>query len=132
QFQSGKVFLEMEEWDNAEKALQDACRLEPGNGEFLSHLAWAIYRNPGNGTSRAVIDKARRLAARALVLKRTATGFAFKGWMLIDAGQDALAEVDFHKALKLDARHMLARRGLKAVEAKRDAERKGIFRRLFH
>ena len=132
QFQSGKVFLEMEEWDNAEKSLQDACRLEPENGEFLSHLAWAIYRNPGNGMSRAVIEKARQLAARALVLERTAAGFAYKGWMLLDAGQDALAEADFHKALKSDPRHMLARRGLRAVEAKREAERKGLFRRLFH
>ena len=132
QFQSGKVFLDMEEWTNAEKALQDACRLQPENGEFLAHLAWAIYRNPGNSTSRAMAEKARQLAARALVLERTAAGFAFKGWMLLDAGQDALAEADFHKALKLDPRHMLARRGLRSVEAKREAERKGIFRRLFH
>jgi tetratricopeptide (TPR) repeat protein len=46
QAESGKVFLEMEEWDNAERALQEAVNADPDNGEYLASLAWTIYRSP--------------------------------------------------------------------------------------
>ncbi len=131
QFQSGKVFLDMGEWDSAEKALQDACTIAPGNGEYLAHLAWAIYRNPVNASSRAMQEKARQLLNRALGLERSAAGFAFKGWMLLEAGQDALAEGEFNKSLKLDARHMLARKGLREIQEKREQQKKGLFGRMF-
>lgn len=131
QAQSGKVFIEMEEWGNAEQALQDACNGDPDNGDYLAHLAWSIYRNPRNSSSRAMQDKARQLVNRSLTLERTAAGFAFKGWMLLEAGQDALAETEFTKALKLDARHGLARRGLRTLQEKREQEKKGLFRRMF-
>jgi len=131
QSQSGKVFIEMEEWDNAEKALQDACNIEPQNGDYLAHLGWAIYRNPKNGNSRAMMEKAKQLVNRALTLERTPDGYAFKGWMLLEAGQDTLAEGDFNKALKLDARHGLARRGLRTLLDRREQEKKGLFRRMF-
>jgi len=131
QSQSGKVFIEMEEWDNAEKALQDACNIESGNGDYLAHLGWAIYRNPRNANSRAMQEKAKQLVNRALTLERTAAGYAFKAWMLLDAGQATLAEGDFNKALKLDARHGLARRGLRTLQERREQEKKGLFRRMF-
>jgi CheY-like chemotaxis protein/tetratricopeptide (TPR) repeat protein len=131
QAQSGKVFIEMAEWDNAERALQDACTIDPDSGDYLAHLAWAIYRNPKSAASRAVQEKARQMLNRALTLERTADGFAFKGWMLFEAGQDGLAEGEFGKALKLDARQMLARKGLRAIQEKRDQDKKGLFRRMF-
>ncbi|BCR03532.1 hypothetical protein DESUT3_06010 [Desulfuromonas versatilis] len=131
QAQSGKVFIEMEEWDNAEKALQDACNIAPGNGDYLAHLAWAIYRNPKNAASRAVLEKSRQLLNSALTLERTGKGFAFKGWMLLEAGQDNLAEAEFSKALKLDARLSMARKGLRLLQEKREQQKKGLFRRIF-
>lgn len=131
QSQSGKVFLEMEEWDNAEQCLQDACNIAPDNGDYQAHLAWAIYRNPKNSASRAMQEKARQLLNRALTLERTAAGFAFKGWMLFEAGQDVVAEAEFNKSLKLDARQQMARKGLRALQEKREQEKKGLFRRMF-
>lgn len=131
QFQSGQVFIGMQEWESAEKALQDACNIDPNSGSYLAHLAWAIYRNPKNETSRAMREKAGQLLNRALVLERTAPGFAFKGWMLLEGGQEALAEAEFNKALKLDARQPLARKGLRAIGEKREQEKKGLFRRMF-
>jgi curved DNA-binding protein CbpA len=131
QSQSGKVFIEMEEWDNAETALQDACNIDPNNGDYQAHLAWAIYRNPRNAASRAMQEKARQLLNRALTLERTAAGFAFKGWMLFEAGEDTLAEGEFNKALKLDARQQMARKGLRNLQETRERERKGLFRRMF-
>ena len=57
QAESGKVFIEMEEWDNAEKALQEAVNFDTGNGDYLAHLAWTVYRNPKNAASRAMQEK---------------------------------------------------------------------------
>jgi CheY-like chemotaxis protein/tetratricopeptide (TPR) repeat protein len=131
QFQSGKVFLEMEDWDAAEKALQDACNIAPDNGDFLAHLAWSLYRNPRNVSSRAMLEKAKQTLNRALVLERSAPGFAFKGWMLLEAGQDALAESEFNKALKLDARQSLARKGLRTLQEKQEQQKKSLFGRMF-
>jgi len=131
QFQSGKTFLEMEEWDDAERAIQDACNIDQNNGTYLANLAWAIYRNPKNEQSRAMRDKSRQLLARAITLERTAEAFGYKGWMHLDAGQDSLAEAEFGKALKLDPRQKLARRGLRQIQEKREQEKKGLFKRMF-
>ncbi len=131
QFQSGKVFLGMEEWDSAEKALQDACTICPENGDYLANLAWAIYRNPRNSASRAMQEKARQLLNRALGMDRTADGFAYKGWMLFASGQDTLAEAELSKSLKLDPRHTLARKGLRELLEKREQQKKGLFGRMF-
>jgi CheY-like chemotaxis protein/Flp pilus assembly protein TadD len=131
QFQSGKVFLEMEDWEAAEKALQDACNIDPENGDYLAHLAWSLYRNPRNLNSRAMLEKARQMLNRALVLERSTAGFAFKGWILMEAGQDSLAESEFNKALKLDARQSLARKGLRTLQEKQEQQKKGLFGRMF-
>jgi CheY-like chemotaxis protein/curved DNA-binding protein CbpA len=131
QAESGKVFIEMEEWDNAEKALQDAVNFDTGNGDYLAHLAWTIYRNPKNAASRAMQEKARQMMNRAITMERTPAGFAFKGWMLLESGQDALAEAEFNKALKLDARSMPARRGLRTLQEKQEQQKKGLFGRMF-
>ena len=131
QFQSGKVFLDMEEWDSAEKALTDAHSANPQNGEYLASLAWAIYRNPRNQQSRAALDKARQMLNKSLALEKTADGFAYKGWMLFEGGQDALAEAEFNKSLKINARSNLARRGLRQIQEKREADKKGLFRKMF-
>jgi tetratricopeptide (TPR) repeat protein len=131
QAQSGKIFIEKEEWDNAERALQEACNLEPGNGDYLAHLAWAIYRNPRSTESRAVQEKARQLLNSALSLELTPQGFAFKGWMLLEAGQHHPAEAEFSKALKLDAHHPMARQGMRLLQKRREQQKKGLFRRMF-
>lgn len=131
QFQSGKTFLDMEEWDDAERAIQDACNIDPNNGTYMANLAWVIYKNPKNEQSRAMRDKARQMLARALTLERTAEAFAFKGWMHLDAGQDSLAESEFGKAMKLDPRQLFARRGLRQIEDKREQEKRGLFKRMF-
>jgi hypothetical protein len=51
--------------------------------------------------------------------------------MLFEAGQDSLAEAEFTKALKLDARQAMARKGLREIQEKRELEKKGMFRRMF-
>ena len=131
QAESGKVFLEMEEWDNAEKALQDAVNSEPNNGDYLANLAWAIYRNPKHASSQAMMNKAKQMLNKAITMERTAGASAYKGWMLFESGQESMAEAEFNKALKLDSRQSMARKGLHALQEQNELNRKGLFKRIF-
>jgi CheY-like chemotaxis protein/tetratricopeptide (TPR) repeat protein len=131
QSQSGKVFIEMEEWDNAINALQDAVNISPENGEYLAHLGWAIYKNPANERSTAMRDRAKQMINKSLSLERTAAGHSFKGWLLFEAGQESLAESEFSKALRIDARNALARKGKRTLQEKREQDKKGLFRKMF-
>lgn len=131
QFQSGGVFLEMEEFDNAEKALHEAYTLEPDNALHAAFFAWAIYRNPANKNSRGALEKARSLLGKSLQSGKSAEAYAFRGWMLLEEGRDGLAEGEFQKSLKINPREANARKGLKMIEEKREADKKGLFRRIF-
>ena len=131
QFQSGSVFLEMGEYENAEKALQEAYSLEPDNAMHAALYAWAIYRNPANKNTRGALEKARMLLGKSLQSGKSAEAFAFRGLMLLDEGREGLAEGEFLKALKLNAREPNARQGLKLIEERRESEKKGLFRRMF-
>lgn len=131
QFESGNAFLQMGEFDNAEKALQEAYTLEPDNPMHCAWLAWAIYRNPANKNSRAALDKAKMLLGKSLQSGRSAEAFAFRGSMLLDEGREGLAEGEFQKALKINPRDPVAGKGLKLIEEKREADKKGLFRKIF-
>jgi tetratricopeptide (TPR) repeat protein len=131
QFQSGKVFLEMGEYENAEKALQDAYTLEPDNSGHTAFLAWAVYNNPANSRSKTALERARNLLTKSLQIEKNAEAFAFRGWMLYDEGRDGLAESEFLKALKINPRESVATRGLKLIHEKRDGDKKGVLRRFF-
>lgn len=131
QFQSGKVFLDMGEFANAEKALIDAYRLEPDKPAHSAYLAWAIYRNPANQGARTAQEKARALLTTSLQNGKEPEAYSFRGWMLLDEGRDGLAEGEFQKALKINPREALAIKGLQKIADKRQAEKKGLFRKLF-
>jgi DNA-binding response OmpR family regulator/tetratricopeptide (TPR) repeat protein len=131
QFESGSAFLAMGEFENAEKALQEAYTLDPGDPLHCALLAWAIYRNPANRNSRAALDKSRMLLGKSLQNGRCAEAFSYRGWMLLDEGRDGLAEAEFQKALKINPKEPVSVKGLKLIEEKREADKKGVFRKFF-
>lgn len=131
QFQSGNVFLDMEDYPNAERALQDAYTMDPQDARTCAFLAWAIYKNPANNGSRASLDKCRMLLSKSLQMGRCAEAFSFRGWMLLDEGREGLAEGEFQKALKFNARERLALAGMRLIGERREAEKKGLFKRIF-
>ena len=131
QFQSGKVFIEMEDYKSAERALQDAYTLDPQDARTCAFLAWSIYKNPSNAGSRASLEKCRMLLSKSLQMGRCAEAFAFRGWMLLDEGRDGLAEGEFLKALKFNARERIAQTGMRLITERREAEKKGLFKRIF-
>lgn len=131
QFQSGKVFLDMGEYENAEKALQDAYTLEPDNSGHAAYLAWAIYNNSANSKSKAALDRARNLLTKSLQIEKIPEAFAFRGWMLYDEGRDGLAESEFLKALKINPKEPTALKGMKLISEKREIDKKGVLRRFF-
>ncbi len=131
QFQSGKVFLDMEEYDNAEKALQEAYTLEPDNSGHAAFLAWAIYKNSSNSRSKATLERVRNLLTKSLQMEKSPEAFAFRGWMLYDEGRDGLAESEFLKALKINPKEPAASKGMKLINEKRESDKKGVLRRFF-
>jgi CheY-like chemotaxis protein/tetratricopeptide (TPR) repeat protein len=131
QFQSGKVFLDMGEFENAEKALQEAYTLDPDNAGHAAFLAWAIYRNSANSNSKTAQERARSLLSKSLQIEKSAEAFAFRGWMLYDEGRDGLAEGEFLKALKVNAKEPNALKGLRLINEKKEADKKGVLRRFF-
>ena len=131
QFQSGKVFLDMGEYENAEKALQEAYTLEPDNGEHAAYLAWAIYRNVANKNSKAAQERVRTLLTKSLQIAKSAEAFAFRGWLLLDEGRDGLAEGEFLKSLKINPKEPTARNGMKLIAEKREGDKKGLLKRFF-
>jgi DNA-binding response OmpR family regulator/tetratricopeptide (TPR) repeat protein len=131
QFQSGKVFIEMEDFASAERALQDAYTLDPQDALTCAFLAWSIYKNPSNAGSRASVDKSRMLLSKSLQMGRCAEAFSFRGWMLLDEGREGLAEGEFLKALKFSSRERLAQAGMRVITERREAEKKGLFKRIF-
>jgi DNA-binding response OmpR family regulator/tetratricopeptide (TPR) repeat protein len=131
QFQSGQVFIDMGEYDNAEKALLDAYTLEPDDPLHCAYLGWAIYCNPANRNSRTAQERARTLLGKSLQYGKHAEAFAFRGMMLLGEGRDGLAEGEFQKALRINPREATARKGLQQLTEKREAEKKGLFRKIF-
>ena len=131
QFQSGKAFLDMGEYENAEKSLQEAYTLAPDNSGHAAFLAWAIYNNSANSRSRAALERARTLLTKSLQIEKSAAAFAFRGWMLYDEGRDGLAESEFLKALKMNPKEPTAIKGLKLINDKHENEKKGVLRRFF-
>jgi tetratricopeptide (TPR) repeat protein len=131
QFQSGSVFLEMGEYENAERAFQEAYTLEPDNPLHCAYLAWAIHKNPASRQSKSAQDRAISLLTKSLGLEKTAKAYTFRGLMLLEEGRDGLAEGEFLKALKQNPTEVEARKGLRQIAEKREAEKKGVFRRIF-
>jgi DNA-binding response OmpR family regulator/tetratricopeptide (TPR) repeat protein len=131
QFQSGKVFLEMGDYPNAERALQEAYTLDPQVAETCAYLAWSIYRNPANAGSSSAVERSRMLLSKSLQMGKCAAAFAYRGWMLLDEGRDGLAEGEFLKALKLNPKEPTAVTGTRLIAERREKEKKGLLKRFF-
>jgi CheY-like chemotaxis protein len=128
-FQSGLAFLEMSDWDGAEKSLGEASSLSPDNAEILAHYAYAVFNK--NRKSKSGMKRAHDLLSRALKLKpKCAPAFAYRGVLFLEEEKAALAEADFKKALAFNPRYKLALKGLKRIEELKQSEKKGIFSRL--
>lgn len=128
-FQSGLAFLEMEDWDGAEKSLAEAAGLDPKNGDALAHLAFATFMK--NRRSKTVQVKANELLTRALKLKpQCAAAYAYRGTLLIQEEKYALAEAELSKALRLNPRFRHALKEMKLIEEHKQKEKKGLLGRL--
>lgn len=128
-FQSGMAFLEMSDWDGAEKSLGEAAALAPNNADILANWAYAIFNK--NRKSKSVLKRSHEIIAQALKIKpKCAPAFAYRGVLLLEEEKVALAEGDFRKALSINPRNRLALKGLKKIEAMKEGEKKGLFGRL--
>ncbi len=128
-FQSGMAFMEMNDWDGAEKSLAQAMSLQPDQPEIMAHYAYALYNK--NRQSKSVQQRVEQILHQALRIKpKCAPALAYRGIMLLDDEKVSLAESDFKKALSVNPRYKVALKGMRAVENKRQQEKKGIFGRF--
>lgn len=131
QFQSGKVFVEQGQYDNAEKAFTNCLNIEPDKSEYLAYLALAIYHNPANRGNLAAIKRAKDLVNKSLQKGRLSIAYALKGTIYLDEGGINFAEAEFFKALRLNPNNKTALKKLELIKTKREEEKKGIFQRIF-
>jgi tetratricopeptide (TPR) repeat protein len=125
-FQSGMAFLEMGDWDGAEKSLSEAVALAPANSEMIAHYAYALYNK--NRKSKTIQKRVTELLSRSLKLNpRCAPAFAYRGAVLLEDDKPALAEADFNRALSLNPRYRFAQKGLKKIELRKQEDKKGLF-----
>ena len=130
QFESGKAFVEMEEYNSAEQAFLEAIDLNPNVAAYHAWLGWAIYSKNTENSSN--VSRAKKEIATALKTdSRCAIAFAFKGAIILDQGNLDLAEVELRRALKFNPRSKFARRNLKDLQSRRESEKKGIIGRIF-
>jgi CheY-like chemotaxis protein/tetratricopeptide (TPR) repeat protein len=128
-FQSGMAFLEMADWDGAEKSLGEAANFAPHNSEVLSHYAYALYNK--NRKSISIQKRVNELLAKAIKLNpKCYSAFAYRGALLLEDEKVTLAEADFKKALSIKPQYRFALKGLKKIEQKKQDEKKGLFARF--
>ena len=130
QFESGKAFIEMEEYESAEQALREAIDLNPKEPAYHAWLGWTIYRkdkhNPAN------LAQAKKLIAKTLSMdQRSAVAYAFRGSMMLDEGNLDLAEIELKRALKFNPQSNIAKKELRILGERRENEKKGILGRIF-
>lgn len=128
-FQSGMAFMEMSDWGGAEKSLSEAMSLHPDQPEIMSHYAYALYNK--NRKSKTVQQRVEQMLHQALRIKpKCAPALAYRGILLLDDEKVSLAEADFKKALSINPRYKVALKGMRAVENRRQQEKKGLFGRF--
>ena len=130
QFESGKAFVEMNEFASAEQALREAIDLNPNVAEYHAWLAWAVYSDDPDAPSGT--SAAKKEIAQALKFdSRCAIAFAFKGAMILDEGNLDMAEVELRRALKYNPRSGFAKRKMRELQTLRENEKKGLLGRIF-
>ncbi|MFO8058734.1 MAG: response regulator [bacterium] len=128
-FQSGMAFMEMSDWEGAEKSLGQAMSLQPDQPEIMAHYAYALYNK--NRKSKTVQQRVEQILHQALRIKpKCAPALAYRGVLLLDDDKVSLAEADFKKALSINPRYKAALKGMRAVENRRQQDKKGLFGRF--
>jgi len=128
-FQSGMAFLEMADWDGAEKSLAEAMNYAPDNADIIANYAYAVYNK--NRRSKTIQKRVHDMLNQALRLKpKCAPAYGYRAALFLDEDKVSLAEGDFKKALSINPRYRFAVKGLRKIEARKQEEKKGIFGRF--
>lgn len=130
QFESGKAFIEMKEYSSAEQSFREAVDLNPNIAAYYAWLGWSIYSN--NPQIQTNVTRAlKEIAASIKVDPRCDAAFAFRGSILLDQGELDRAEVELRRALQFNPKSKFARQKIQSLQTRREAEKKGLFGRMF-
>ena len=104
----GFVYTRRERWNEAISEFEIAVKHEPGNGEYLRGLGWAVHSGGDINRGLALLKEANRLAPENTnILADLAVAY-----MMIDAD---IAKIYAEKAIRLDPANTFLQNVLKNV-----------------
>jgi tetratricopeptide (TPR) repeat protein len=125
-FRKGKDHLERRRWDKAVEAFGMASHLDPEQGEYASHLGYALYLL--NPTDEVVQREAMEHVACGIKRSpKNELSYVYLGRILKARGDIEVAKKIFLKALRIKPDFHPAVQELRVLEMR---ERKGILGRL--
>jgi CheY-like chemotaxis protein/tetratricopeptide (TPR) repeat protein len=127
-FRKGNAHLERRRWAEAVEAFGMASHLDPEQGEYSSHLGYALYLS--NPTDKVVQREAMEHVASGI--KRSpkhALSYVYLGRMLKAKGDVEVAKKVFLKALRIEPDFHPAVQELRVLEM-RERKGKGVLGRL--
>lgn len=129
-FRKGEAFLRGRSYDKAVEALGMAVHYDPEQGEYLSHLGYALYlSNPRNDLVRR--EAMEHMAKGIKLSPEQPLSYVYLGRAL-KAGDDLRnAKRMFRRALKIDSDFHPALQELRLLDTRRDKDKKsGMLGRL--
>lgn len=98
-FRRGCLALERREWDKAETLFREAVGLYADEGDFLSHLGWAMFQR-AEGDDDVVQEAERHLQEGLQKNPRSERGWLFLGQLMKATGRGSEAQRQFEGALQ--------------------------------
>lgn len=98
-FQKGNIALEKGDWHKAEALYEEAVKLYPDEGEFLTHLGWAMF-NRAPADADVVSEAEKRIHDGIQKNPRSDKGWLFLGHLLKKTGRATEAQGQFEQAIQ--------------------------------
>jgi len=125
-FRKGKAYLEQRRCAEAVEAFGMASHLDPEQGEYVSHLGYALYlSNPNDEVVQG--EAMEHVACGIKRSPKNELSYVYLGRILKAKGDTEVAKKIFLKALRIKPDFHPAVRELRLLEMR---ERKGVFSRL--
>jgi tetratricopeptide (TPR) repeat protein len=118
-FQKGEGFMKKKDWVRAHQSFKEAVELYPDEGEFHSHLGWALFQTAPS--DNAVSAQAEKHLEKGLALNsKFDRGYLFLGWLYKQTGRREQAEAQFEKAIQANPDCTEALRELRLLHEQKD------------
>ncbi len=121
-FQKGLVLLKVNNFAGARVELEKAVNLYPKEPEYITYLAWTLFKSSGKPVDK---DQAKKMTLKALQMNPDLDkAHFFLGHMLKDEGKEREAEKRFERAIQCNPNNTEALRELRLFQMRKPANGK--------